>query len=328
MRLPRLALVPLVLAALVAPARAGSLALIVSGEPAKQPLIETTLEPWLSSRGYQVQLGSKDVTVEGKLVDCFVLTDQGCAEGAVAKLKTDHTLFVMVEVHHDTKTQTDEVKLTGWLYGTGGKAIVAQSVFCRTCRNDTLGPTAEDLAEALFAVQGQGTGIVKIGSTPSGANVLIDGTAAGKTPWEQGLRTGPHTVTVELARYRTQTLPVEIKKDETTAVDVALVAGDSGGGGGGRKRRPMWLGVAGAGVAAVAGGVVLVLQDEDPEGIPASQATYFDSAPAGFALIGVGVVAAAAGTYLYLRSGTPPARTATAWIDPGHGGGIGVAGSF
>ncbi len=175
-------------------------------------------------------VGTKDQSVEGKLVDCFVLTDQGCAEAAVAKLKADHTLFVMVEVHHDTKAQTDEIKLTGWLYGAGGKAIVAQSVFCRACRNDTLGPTAEDLAEALFAVQGQGTGIVKIASTPPGARVLIDGTPAGKTPWEQGLRPGPHTVTVELSGYRTQTKPIEIKKDETLPVDVALQAEGGGGG--------------------------------------------------------------------------------------------------
>lgn len=324
MRSLRLALVPLVLVALAVPARAGSLALIVSGEPAKQPVIETTLAPWLTSRGYEVAVGTKDQSVEGKLVDCFVLTDQGCAEAAVAKLKTDHTLFVMVEVHHDTKAQTDEIKLTGWLYGAGGKAIVAQSVFCRACRNDTLGPTSEDLAEALFAVQGQGTGVVKIASTPSGARVLIDGTPAGKTPWEQGLRTGPHTVTVELSGYRTQTKPIEIRKDETLPVDVALVAeGGAGGGGGGKN--PLWLGVAGAGAAALIGGVVLITMDEDP--VP-TEPEYFDSAPGGYALVGVGVAAVAAGTFLYLKGGKPPARTATAWLAPGGGGGVGVAGSF
>ncbi|MBK9034248.1 MAG: PEGA domain-containing protein [Myxococcales bacterium] len=324
MSLPRLAsVVLLLLAGLAAPARAGSLALIVAGEPAKQPVIETTLGPWLSARGYQVQIGVADESVGAKLVDCFVLTDQGCAEPAVAKLSYDSTLFVMVEVHHDTKAQTDEIKLTGWLYGANGKAIVAQSVFCRACRNDTLGPTAEDLAEALFAVQGQGTGIVKITSTPPGAKVLIDGATAGATPWEQGLRTGPHTVTLELPGHRTQTLPIEIKKDETVPVDVAMVP-DRGGGGGG-KRDPLWLGVAGAGVAALVGGAVLVALDEDP--VPTQQ-FYFDSAPGGFALIGVGAVAVAAGTYLYLRSGKPRARAATAWVVPSGGAGVGLAGSF
>ena len=59
MRSLRLALIPLVLVALAAPARAGSLALIVSGEPAKQPVIETTLAPWLTGRGYEVAVGAK-----------------------------------------------------------------------------------------------------------------------------------------------------------------------------------------------------------------------------------------------------------------------------
>lgn len=325
MSLPRLASVALLLlVGLAAPARAGSLALIVAGEPAKQPVIETTLGPWLSARGYQVQIGVADESIGAKLVDCFVLTDQGCAEPAVAKLSYDSTLFVMVEVHHDTKAQTDEIKLTGWLYGANGKAIVAQSVFCRACRNDTLGPTAEDLAEALFAVQGQGTGIVKITSTPSGAKVLIDGATAGATPWEQGLRTGPHTVTLELPGHRTQTLPIEIKKDETVPIDVAMTP-DRGGGGRGGKRNPLWLGVAGVGAAALVGGAVLVALDEDDS---PSQATYFDSALGGSILAGAGAVTVGVATVLWLGSRKAPRATATAWLDPGRGGGVGVAGAF
>lgn len=324
---PRLLLVPLVVAALATPARAGSLVLIVSGEEAKQPIIETTLAPVLKGRGFEVKIGANDDPIGGKLNDCFVLVDQACAEGAVGKLGTDNTLFVMVEVHHDTKAQADEIKLTGWLYGAGGKAIAAQSVFCHACRNDTLGPTAEDLAEALFAVQGQGTGVVKISSTPAGARVLIDGNPAGVTPWEQGLRTGPHTITVELGGYQTKTLPIEVKKDETLPVDVPLDKGSGHGGSGGRKN-PLWLGVAGGGVAALAGGIALVAIDEDPESIPASQATYRDSAPAGFALVGVGAVAIAVGTYFYLTSGKHPAHGATAWLDPRGGAGVGVVGAW
>jgi hypothetical protein len=130
-------------------------------------------------------------------------------------------------------------------------------------------------------------------------------------------------VTIELSGYRTQTLPIEIKKDATVPLDVALTREGSGGGGG--KRSSVWLGVAGVGAAALIGGVALIVLDEDPA---PTEPEYFDSAPGGYALVGVAVAAVVAGTVLYLKSGKAPARTATAWIDPGRGGGVAVAGRF
>jgi hypothetical protein len=55
--------------------------------------------------------------------------------------------------------------------------------------------------------------------------------------------------------------------------------------------------------------------------------TYRDTAPLGYALAGAGVVAIGAGVFLYLHS-KPATTTATAWIDPGRGAGVGVAGRF
>jgi|GEM_PF-3395564 len=326
LRLVRLApVVLLVLAATAASAHAGALGLIVAGEPAKQPVIETTLEPWLESRGYDVQLRVADPKVADKLVDCFIITDQRCGEAAVAKLGLASTLFVMVEVHHDTATNSDEVKLTGWLYGDQGLAIASQSVFCRSCKNDTLGPTVEDLAQSLFAVAGEGTGRVRIVSSPAGAAVLIDGARVGATPWEQGLRAGPHTVTVELARHQSHTAQIDVKKDAVAEVDVALVSYVTTPTAG----RAKWpLALAGVGAALAVTGVVLIALDEDVADAGTTEATYFDSATGGVALLGAGLVAAGAGTFLYLRSGKPAATTPTAWIDPGRGGGVGLVGRF
>jgi PEGA domain len=318
----------LVMIALSAPAHAGQIALIVTGEPAKQPVIETTLSPWLVARGFEVQIGVKDTTVSDKLLDCFILTDQSCAEAAVKRLKIDNTLFVMVSVEHDTVTQTDEVSVTGWLYGAGGTAIAAQSVFCRACKNDTLTPTVIDLADALFAVEGQGMGRIKITSKPLGARVLLDGAVVGATPWEQGLRAGPHTVTIEQSGYQTATVPVEVKKGVTAPVDVALT-GAAGSHPGGVKRNPMWLGVAGAGVVAAVAGVVLIAKDEDAGSVSTLQRTYFDSAAGGYALVGAGVLAIGVGAALYVVTGKPStATTATAWIDPTRGAGLGLSGRF
>jgi hypothetical protein len=45
------------------------------------------------------------------------------------------------------------------------------------------------------------------------------------------------------------------------------------------------------------------------------------------ALLGVGVAAAAAGTYLWLRGGRRHAAAPMAWVDE-RGGGVAVAGGF
>lgn len=337
-RLVRLAaLALLALAASTTAARAGALGLIIAGEPAKQPVIETTLEPWLTSRGYQVQLRVSDPKVADKLVDCFIITDQRCGEAAVAKLGLPTTLFVMVEVHHDTKANSDEVKLTGWLYGEKGLSITAQSVFCRACKNDTLAPTVEDLARSLFAVAGEGTGRIRITSTPAGATVKLDGTAVGATPWEQGLRAGTHTVTIELPGHQPYANVVEVKKDDVAQVDATLRSLGGPPPGGSRPKWPLFIAGAGA-AAAIAGGVMIAIDQDCDDNLitnPSGQCdvspqtpTYRDSAPIGYALVGAGAVAIGAGVYLYLRS-KPAATTApTAWIDPGRGAGVGVVGRF
>jgi hypothetical protein len=125
----------LLLILIAVPARAGTLGLVVSGDPAKQPVIETTLEPWLQRAGYDVRLGVLEQKEIDKIVDCFILTDQRCAEPTVGGAGVAGLLFVMVEVKRDLATKQDEVKLTGWLFSADGKALVAQSVYCRDCRN-------------------------------------------------------------------------------------------------------------------------------------------------------------------------------------------------
>jgi PEGA domain len=308
------------------PASADTIALVVDGEPAKQPIVEAALEPWLKAKKLDVSIGVGDETISRKLLDCAAIREPAKCEEWLAKLTFDYTMYVMVDA--DLVAGTDKIDLTGWLF-KGGKFVASQTQPCRECRNDTLGPTAEDLASALFAVQAQGTGRLAITSTPLGAKVSIDGQVVGATPWEQGLRDGTHKVTIEQAGFRPHTQSVEVKRDDLVAVDVVLVseAGAGGGGGGGVKRNPLWLGVAGGGVVALIGGGVLFAMDEDPESIPDSQKTYTDSALGGGVLMGVGVAAIAAGAYLYFTTGKPTGTAPTAWLAP-HGGVVGLAGAF
>lgn len=332
-RLLRFASIVWLLSLLAAsPALAGTIGLVVSGDPAKQPVIETTLEPWLTKAGHEVRMGVLDAKEIDKIVECFILTDQRCAEATVAGAGVASLLFVMVEIKRDTQKGQDEVKLTGWLFSGDGKAITAQSVYCRDCRNDTLGPTAEDLARALFAMTDSGTGRVAVTSTPAGARVAIDGSPVGATPIEQGVRAGPHVVEVTLAGHYPERHDVTVGKDKTVQLDLTLRAGD--GGGGGRKRGPLPYVVLGGGAALVATGVAFYLMDEDcvangPCDVPNTQETFRDTAALGVGLAAAGVVALGAGAYLMVRkpASRPPAATPVGWITPG-GGGVGVSARF
>ena len=326
MRTPRLRslLLTTVIAvgALAGSARAEAISLMITGDDAKQPVIEATLVPWLAKQGYEAQVAPPDDPVFAALVNCWVLNDQTCN-----RVVKSSTLFVNVDLDRDNQRQIDKITLTGWLYGSDGAFVISSSEPCEPCSNELLGPRAEDMVERLFAKRDQGQTSLQITSTPSGARVLIDGVLAGVTPLFMETSSGPHTITIEHPGRRTETQRVELKKDEPKVIDVKLAIDGSSGGSG--RRNPLFLGVAGVGVAAIIGGVVLFAIDEDDTGLPPTQKYYFDSAPGGIALAGAGVAAAAVGTILYLSSGgTSPARTPTAWLAPGHGAGVGLAGTF
>jgi hypothetical protein len=328
----------LLLVLVAAPAHAGTLGLVVSGDPAKQPVIETTLEPWLQKAGYDVRMGVLDQQEIDKVVDCFILTDQACAEPTVAGAGVAGLLFVMVEVKRDTRTQKDEVKLTGWLFSADGKALVAQSVYCRDCRNDTLGPTAEDLARALFSQSGGGTGRINVTSTPPGAKVAVDGAAVGATPLEHGTRSGPHVVDVTLDGFHPVRRNIDVGKDKTVALELTMTPSDKPLPG--ATRGPLPYIVLAGGVALAGAGMTLYVIDQDCEAggpcdVPNTQETYRNSAPLGIGLAAAGVVAIGLGAYLTLRSPSPssgsaaraPAATPVGWVTPG-GGGVGISTRF
>jgi hypothetical protein len=273
-----------------------------------------------------------------KIVDCFILTDQSCAEATVGGAGVAGLLFVMVEVKRDPKTQKDDVKLTGWLFGGDGKSLVAQSVYCRDCRNDTLGPTAEDLARALFSQQGSGTGRVSVMTTPAGAKVAVDGAAVGATPIEQGVRVGPHVVDVSLDGFHSVRRDIDVGKDKTVALELTLTRSDQAVPG--AKRGPLPYVALVGGLALLGAGATFYLMDQDcelggPCDVPNTQETYRDTAKLGVGLAAAGVLATGIGVYLVTRSpkssttsaSSRPAAVPVGWVTPG-GGGVGVSTRF
>src|SRR5262249_44155617 len=139
------------------------------------------------------------------------------------------------------------VTLTGyWI--TKDRDALSERRTCQRCTDLTMRSTADDLMEALddaYSVHGT----VKLTSTPPGARVTVDGRPAGKTPLSQNLVPGEYKLAFELAGHYPEIRSVQVKKDRTDVVEVALVAKPN--------RVPGYL-LLGAGVALGATGGVLI----------------------------------------------------------------------
>ncbi|HJJ36038.1 MAG TPA: PEGA domain-containing protein [Methanocorpusculum sp.] len=66
------------------------------------------------------------------------------------------------------------------------------------------------------------TGTVDIASNPSGANVKIDGSYYGVTPFVTSLSPGSHTVTLSKSGYSSYSTSVYVKSNEVTYIDATL----------------------------------------------------------------------------------------------------------
>jgi hypothetical protein len=90
-----------------------------------------------------------------------------------------------------------------------------------------IGVNLENLALSTISTEGYGS--VAVDSTPGGALVTLDGSAAGTTPAGHAalilnaVRAGNHTVTVELAGYPRYTSTVTVIKNKVVRVNADLV---------------------------------------------------------------------------------------------------------
>ncbi len=67
------------------------------------------------------------------------------------------------------------------------------------------------------------TGSLFVNSTPSGAQLTVDGASTGVSPMTfTGLQQGNHTLNVTRDGYVSQIIPVHIAADQTTVIDIAL----------------------------------------------------------------------------------------------------------
>lgn len=304
------------LALAAVPARAeGSVGVVVTGEATMQPQLVAQLETWLRTHGHDLVSAPLPPDAINALIDCFVIEDQACARKIVEKrAKSSSIVFAQVNVTSGATALDRTVTLTAyWL--DKGKDAIAERRLCERCTDVTMRSAADELMAALASASAT-RGRVKLTSTPPGATVTIDGKPVGKTPLDHSLPPGDHRVTFELGRRPAETRRVTIEKGQAHTVDVALGPAPS--------RAPGFAALAGGVALGIAGGVLIVI-DEDVPADPGDP-EYRDTQLAGIALAATGAVAIGVGVYFLVRK---PSRRAAPAVSLVPGGGvIGWTGRF
>ncbi|MDQ3341047.1 MAG: PEGA domain-containing protein [Myxococcota bacterium] len=203
--------------------------------------------------------------------------------------------------------------LVGRVIITNPQATQFNKRHCERCADDRLQSEATTLvAEMLRQLASQsGRTVVDIKSDPAGAQIVLDGQRIGVTNSTFNTFPGKHVVVLEKSGYLRETHEFVIEEGKTADVSLTLRASDVQTPETPVTHRSRLVPgvVVGVGAAAVMGGAILYIVDEDQS--PTGGKKYFDSAPAGVAIGIAGLVTVGAGAYLWRRasrsSSTPSA---------------------
>lgn len=291
---------PLMLvAAAAAPAGAAdgddSVGVVVDGEGTLLPILLTSAENWLRVHGYPLVSSPIDTEGTTTLLDCLVVDTPGCAKAVVQKQSKS---YAVVHLRASVKAGSDVLRRTVELRGTwitkGSAAPYSLSKICTSCGNESLRTTAEKLLEALAAAASN-RGRIDVKSTPDGATVTAGKQVLGKTPIDYTLPLGNHSVYIQKDGWIPQRHALSVVRGKTAPLSVDLAQPGKPS-----KLLPLTLIAAGA-AAAITGGILFVLDEDQPNDLGQQKPTYRNTGVAGVATGTVGLAIAATGVILLLR---------------------------
>lgn len=196
--------------------------------------------------------------------------------------------------------------------GAGAKRGEVAAAVSRTCprcsaaRVTSLLPSL--LTDALGAARARESGDIEIRTTPAGAEVLLDGSAVGTTPYRGRFWAGPKEYLLRLPDFTEQRGVARVEGGKTSVIEVVLPPRVVAPGPVELKRGPRPLPRLIAGGIAIAAGIGMVgfgasalsvaggcIESENPFHAPAPCPYLFGTVPVGAALLSVGLVVSAAG---------------------------------
>ena len=311
----RFVVLGLVLAA-AAPARAGSVGIVVTGDSELQSTLGKEIEGWLRSHGHSVGDGLP-ADAASSLLNCMVIDDESCARDIVdARAKTDSVVYAEIRKPR-TKSSNATALTIYWL--VRGKEPVGMRRSCEACNPGLLRSALDEVLRTVVGASQLERGTLTVHSRPEGANVMLDNEEVGITPIVRELPVGSHRIVLmkngRKAGERTIKIHPQVAAEITMPIAITAEPG----------RSPSRVGPAvllGLGGVAVIAGAVLYITSETDDG---SQPYYRETRPAGIGFAAGGLLLAGIGTWLLVRSGSDSAPVVA--LDR-HGGMLGWARAF
>jgi len=294
----RATLLLLLLVTLGSTARAedvNNVGVVVTGHATLQPALVNQIEHWLRKNGHTVVASPLPPDAINTVIDCLLMSDEGCARGAIEKRsKARQVVFTKIDLEAG---QTNAYAITAYWFDKGRNAVLLRRV-CEKCTEAVLRSTADELMAALTRATQKDVGQLRCTSMPAGANVTLDGKAIGVTPLKADVPAGKHEITVQHPSHEDEVREVTVRPGESLDLDVSMRPTGAGGNDSTRPTRALPIGLMVGGGAATLAGAVLFFTSEEDDG---SKFEYRDTKLAGITLGIAGAAAVGTGIYLYLR---------------------------
>ncbi len=317
----RVLAVLLAIACATAPARAGTVGVVVSGDVDLQPELSKALEAWL--RGHGHTLGKPLVTeAVNTLLNCMLIDDQGCARGVVeARAKTDAVLYGQIARSRTEKTST--ILTVYWIQK--GKDPVGMRRTCESCTKDLMASMLDEVLGMVVSASAIERGRLAVHSRPEGMTVLLDNENIGSTPLEREVPAGPHSIVLMRNGKKVGERSLKIHPEVTAEITIPVTILDEPA----APPQPSRVlpGLAfGLGSAALVAGGTLFFTSETDDG---TQLYYRDTRLLGAGVAAGGLVLTGIGAWLWLKSGPRDSASAAPVASVGpRGASIGVVCAF